>query len=109
MMANSALPLHALAHIAVNTGLSLGFNCAGVERWLDVSTMDPRLAITWGDQALMRRPRLRTPCEWAMSYDESEPCTRQMKTVEFPESIRFESIPEIEGRFASALLELQAS
>jgi hypothetical protein len=106
LMEGNLLSLVHLANTAVAAGLDVGFNAAGVERWLDAETFEPRLAITWGDQREMRRPKLRIPMEWALSYDEESPCSRQQKTIEFPDSIRSESAANLRRRFHAELLEL---
>lgn len=106
-MANSELSLMALSQIALSSGMHLGFNAAGVERWIDPDTFEPRIAITFGDQVQMRKPRLRTPCEWALSYSEEMACIRESRTIEVPFSALYEASYDFDKRFTEALLEIQ--
>ena len=83
-----------------------GFNGAEVVHFIDTETMEDLLEITWGDQKLMRLPRLRTPQSWAIAYMEDEPCSRLPKRLVLPRSALSESCDALDKRFTEALLEL---
>lgn len=106
MTTSNQIELVNFASEALVAGMELGFNAAGVERWLDAETFEPRLSITWGDQTVMRLPRLRTPCEWVLSYSEEVGCMRAPKTIQYDESILSQPASEMRRRFHEQLLEL---
>lgn len=102
----NALTLVQLSQQALHAGMDVGFNAAGVERWLDSETFVPRLAVVFGDQEQMRKPRLRTPCEWALSYSEETACIRTPRQLEVPADLPERSADEIKSYFVEQLLEL---
>lgn len=95
-----------LANVALDAAIPLGFNAAGVEHWCDSETFESRLTITFGEQKAMRRPRLRTPCDWALSYAEDVACTREQRTIEVPFDTVYKASYDIDHLLTTKLLEL---
>lgn len=101
------LTLTQLANRALASALYLGgFNAAGVVHFIDIESMEDLIEVTWGDQKLMRLPRMRTPQSWALAYAEDEPCTRPSKMLLLPRSVLSESVEALDRRFTAHLLEL---
>jgi len=100
------LTLTQLSTQALVAGIPLGFNGAEAVYFIDTRTLEGVIEITWGDQALMRSPRLRTPQAWALSYDEQEPCTRSPMILVLPSTVLSESCEALNRRFTAFLLEL---
>ena len=105
-MADTELPLSMLSNIALKAGVDLGFNAAGVELWCDSESLERRLAVTFGDRDVMRKRRLQTPGEWALSWTEEVPCIRECRTIELPYSMRNGAAHRIESMLTESLLEL---
>jgi hypothetical protein len=105
-MANCAASMSQLSDMALGAAIPLGFNAAGVEHWYDSETFEPRLTITFGEQKAMRRPRLRTPCDWALSYAEDVACTREQRTIEVPFDTVYKASYDVEQLITTKLLEL---
>src|ERR1700693_2715001 len=97
-MANSALTLSQLSMVALAAGIDMGFNAVGVESLVDSETFEIRLAFTFCERGHMRKPRLRTPCEWALSYDENAECIRDSRTIEMPHSVVYDASYDIQQR-----------
>lgn len=83
----------------------MGFNGAEVVHFIDCETFEDLIEVVWGDQRLMRLPRMRTPCSWAISYSEEDPCIRTPKRLVLPRVALSESCNELDKRFTEALLE----
>jgi hypothetical protein len=100
------LTLLQISQTALGAAMEMGFNAVGVERWIDPESFQPRLAISFGDQELMRKPRLRTPCDWALSYSEEVPCIRAPRHVEVPVELIERPMPTVRAYLVEQLLEL---
>jgi hypothetical protein len=105
-VSNSQLTVSMLANVGLMAALDLGFNACEVERWLDSETFEPRLVFKFGDRDEMRRPRMRTPCEWWLAYDCDASCIRDRRLVEMPHSIVDYPTNDIAAKLTAALLEL---
>lgn len=103
----NALTLVQLSQVALHAGMEMGFNAVGVERWCDPEDFHLRTNFVFGDQEQMRKPRLRTPCEWALSYSEEVACIRDPRQFEVPSELLEQSTDAIRAYFTARLLELQ--
>jgi hypothetical protein len=103
---SNALNLVMLSQVALQAGIDVGFNACGVERWLDTESLQPRIIMVFGDQEQMRKPRLRTPCDSALSYSEESPCIREQRQLEIPADLPERSAHDIRAYFVEHLLEL---
>lgn len=101
------LSLVQLSQMALHAAMDMGFNAAGIERWIDPESSKPRLVVSFGDQEHMRKPRLRTPCEWALSYSEEVACIREPRHVEVPIELIERPTQAIRAYLVEQLLEVQ--
>lgn len=102
------LSLLQLSQVALQAGLDVGFNAVEVETWIDADTYEVTMGMCFGDKEQMRRPRrLRTPCEWALSYSEESACIRSPRTLQVPRSLRSKSTAEIRRYIVTELLEVK--
>jgi hypothetical protein len=104
-MGNCALTLVQLSQIALAAGMNVGFNAVEVQRLVNIETDSNCLCFIWGDQAILKACRFRTPMEYALSYSNEIPCSREPCQRVFPESVAYEASYDLKTRFTEALLE----
>lgn len=102
------MPLSNFSNIALAVGVDFGFNAVGVESWIDSDTFEGRIVITFWSCDELRKPRLRPPSEWALSWTDEKPCVRNKRMIEMSHSALCEPVKELTARFTEALLELAA-
>lgn len=95
-----------LSQTALTAAMDMGFNGVEIERWIDPESFKPRLAVLFGDQEQMRKPRMRTPCEWALSYSEEVPCSRAPCQVEVPVELVERPVATVRAYLVEQLLEV---
>lgn len=100
------LSLVELSQMALHAGMDVGFNAVEIERWCDPETFDLKIVFTFGEREQMRKPRLRTPCEWALSYTEECSCIRAARQIEVPLSLVERPTDEIRVYLVEHLLEV---
>ena len=100
------MTLSLVANVACAAGCDLGFNAAEAERWIDSDTFDHRIIVKFGDKAILRKPRLRTPCEYALAWMDECGCFRDQRIVEVPEHMLAGTIDALRSYFTEKLLEL---
>lgn len=100
------LSLVQLSNVALTAAMDMGFNAVEIERWIDPESFKPRLVINFGDQEQMRKPHLRTPCEWALSYSEEAPCERTPRQIQVPVELIERPVSTIRAYLIEQLLEV---
>lgn len=100
------LSLVQLSVRALASGIPMGFNCAEVIHFINTETFEDCLEVIWGDQKVMRLPRMRIPQSYAMSYSEEDPCTRAPRQLLMTRSALSLSCDELDRQFTAHLLEI---
>jgi hypothetical protein len=100
------LTLVQLSQAALTAGMDLGFNAVEVERWIDPESFEAKLVLRFGDYEQFRKPRLRTPCEWALSYSQEVGCIREPRQVEVPIALLERPVATVRAYFVEQLLEV---